>query len=154
MQEVTGDDGCPVFQGSVSLDLADSAKTFKWGVLLDGPSGANFWGIPTEVQDVHSTERHREFQLVPGGGTQTERYFLTHCRRLGANKHTGPGGITSLVFAAWAPNSGAVDVVFGRTSSGYIGDDGSGIDPAMPVVSLSSQGGVWEGVAPWASIST
>ncbi len=146
MQEVTGEDGCPRFQGSVSLDLVDSAKTFKWGVILDGPSGSNFWGIPTEVPDVNSTDRHREFQLAPGGGTQTERYFFTHCRRLGANKRLKtPGGAASVVFAAWAPNAGAVDVVFG-TSTGYIADDGGGIDPAMPVVSLSSSpDGVWEG---------
>ena len=112
MQEMTGDDGCPMFQGSVSLDLVDSAKTFKWGVILDGPSGANVWGIPTEVQDVNSTERHREFQLAPGSDTQKERYFFTHCRRLGANKRfTTPGGTPNLTFAAWAPYAGAVDVV-------------------------------------------
>ncbi len=145
MQEVTGEDGCPMFQGSVSLDLVDSVKTFKWGVILDGPSGSNFWGIPAEVPDVNSTERYREFQLAPGG-TQTERYFLTHCRRLGANKRLmAPGSAASVVFAVWAPNARVVDVVFG-TNSGYIADDGSGIDPAMPVVSLSpSSDGVWKG---------
>src|SRR5438105_3759139 len=148
MQEMTGDDGCPMFQGSVSLDLVDSAKTFKWGVVLDGPSGVNFWGMPTEVQDVNSTERHREFHLAPGGDTQKERYFFTHCRRLGANKRfTTPGGTPNLTFAAWAPNAGAVDVVFG-TSSGYIDDKGRGIDSTIPVVSLSkSQDGMWEGTA-------
>jgi 1,4-alpha-glucan branching enzyme len=48
MQEEIGADGCPIYKASVSLDLADQAKTFKWGVVLDGPQGANFWGIPTE----------------------------------------------------------------------------------------------------------
>ncbi len=145
MHEVTGEDGCPMFQGSASLDLADSAKTFKWGVILDGPSGSNFWGIPTEVPDVNSTERRRGFQLAPGG-TQTERYFFTHCRRLGANKRFPTSGAAArIVFAVWAPNAGAVDVVFG-TSTGYIADDGHGIDPTMPVVSLSSSlDGGWEG---------
>ena len=46
MQEDTGTDGCPIFKASVSLNLADQNKTFKWGVLLDGPQGANFWGSP------------------------------------------------------------------------------------------------------------
>ncbi len=132
MQEVTGEDGCPMSQGSVSVDLADSAKTLKWGVILDGPSGSNFWGIPTEVPDVNSTDRHREFRLAPGGDTQTERYFFRHCRRLGANKRVMTrGGATSPVVAAWAPNASAVDVVFG-TSSGSIAGDGGGIDPCPP----------------------
>src|SRR5436190_20218153 len=56
MQEVWGEDGCPMFQRSVSLDLLDSAKPFKWGVILDGAFGSNFWGIPTEVPDVNSTD--------------------------------------------------------------------------------------------------
>src|SRR4029077_13539589 len=64
MQEITGEGGCLVFKGSASLDLVDSRRTFKWGVILDGPSGANFWGIPTEVQDVNSTDRYREFQIA------------------------------------------------------------------------------------------
>jgi 1,4-alpha-glucan branching enzyme len=150
MLEVTGDDGCPVFQTSVLLDEADAARTFKWGVILDGPSGANFWGIPTEVQDVDSTERHREFQLVPAAGAQIERYYLTHCRRFGANKRfSNAGAATSLVFAAWAPNAQAVDAVF-STSNGYVDNQGAGIDPAMPVVSLSKSAGIWEGAAPGA----
>ena len=148
MQEITGEDGCPVFQGSASLDLVDSGRTFKWGVILDGPSGANFWGIPTEVQDVNSTDRYREFQIATDGGVQTERYYFTHCRRFGANKRfSKPGGAPGLVFAAWAPNAKAVDIVFG-TSSGYIDDQGRGIDIAKPVLSLSESSGIWEGTAP------
>ena len=52
MQEVVGEDQCPIFKASISLDLADQNRTFKWGVALDGPQGSNFWGIPTEVRDV------------------------------------------------------------------------------------------------------
>jgi 1,4-alpha-glucan branching enzyme len=145
MLEVTGEDGCPVFEASVSLDLADAAKTFKWGVVLDAPSALNTWGIPTERPD--SAERSREFRLTPGGGTQTERFFFTHCRRLGANKRISGNGATGLVFSVWAPNARAVDIVFG-TSSGYITDSGNGIDPAMPVISLTrSPDGIWEGDA-------
>src|SRR5689334_7537327 len=75
MPEVTSTDGCPAFTASVLLDTADQARTFKWGVILDGPQGANFWGIPTEVQDVNSTERARQFQLdTTTTGPQVERY--------------------------------------------------------------------------------
>src|SRR5437867_2212605 len=60
MQVAVGDDGCPLFKTSIDLDLADQQRTFKWGVVLDGPQGSNFWGIPTELRDVNSVERYRE----------------------------------------------------------------------------------------------
>jgi 1,4-alpha-glucan branching enzyme len=151
MQEETGTDGCPSFRGSVVLDLVDQDKTFQWGVVLDGPQGANFWGIPTEVQDANSTERHRQFRLDPGAAAQVERYYFTHCRRLGANKHSAAGSAApGLRFAAWAPNAKEpVEVVFGNPASGYIDNNGSGIDPAQPVITLSRlPDGVWEGLAP------
>lgn len=149
MQETTGEDGCPMFQASIAFDLADQGRTFRWGVLLDGPPGANFWGIAREIADLDSTERYREFQINPGGEAQTERYFLTHCRRLGANKRfLEPDAPPRLGFAVWAPNATAVDAVFG-TDAGYITDLGEGIDLAMPVVPLRrASDGVWEGVAP------
>src|SRR5262249_30701686 len=62
-QERVGEDGCPVFEASVALDLADKDRTFRWGVILDGPQGANFWGIPTEIPDKDSTDRYRPFHL-------------------------------------------------------------------------------------------
>ena len=42
MQEELGEDGCPIFKASISLELANRDKTFKWGVVLDGPQGSNF----------------------------------------------------------------------------------------------------------------
>ena len=144
----SGTDGCPIFKASVSLDLADQDKTFKWGVVLDGPQGSNFWGIPTEVQDVNSVERHRQFRLNGGGGApQVERYYFTYGRRLGANKHFAAGSATAgLRFAVWAPNAQSVKVVFGKPANGYIANDGTGIDPAQPVVALSRlTDGIWEG---------
>jgi 1,4-alpha-glucan branching enzyme len=146
MQEVLGEDGCPMFRASVALDLADQQRTFRWGVVLDGPQGSTFWGIPTEVQDVDSTERYRQFRLT-GGATQVERYYFTHGRRLGANKRFAPGSaVAELRFSVWAPNARSVEAVFGRPSRGYIADDGTGIDPAQPVVALvPSAGGIWEG---------
>ena len=155
MQEEIGVDGCPIFKASASLDPADQDKTFKWGVVLDGPQGANFWGIPTEVQDIHSVERHRQFRLNGGGAApQVERYYFTYGRRLGANKHFTAGSATpGLRFAVWAPHAQSVEVVFGKETNGYIANDGSGIDPMRPVIKLSKTTGiVWDGIwegEPW-----
>ncbi|HEX2111831.1 MAG TPA: hypothetical protein VHF67_09775, partial [Gaiellaceae bacterium] len=49
----------------------------------------------------------------------------------------------------WAPTrrsaARAVDVVFARPRRGYIANDGTGIDPARPVIPLARQaGGIWE----------
>ena len=68
MQEELGEDGCPIFKAPISFELADRDKTFKWGVVLDGPQGSNFWGIPTELQDVNSVERYRQFRVSSDGG--------------------------------------------------------------------------------------
>jgi 1,4-alpha-glucan branching enzyme len=148
MQEEVGEDGCPIFKASISLDVADQDRMFRWGVVLGGPQGSNFWGIPTEVRDVNSVERYRQFRLNRGGGApQVERYYFTYGRYLGANKHFAAGSAApGLRFAVWAPNAQSVKVVFGRPANGYIANDGTGIDPAQPVVALSrSADGVWEG---------
>ncbi len=150
MQEGIGSDGCPIFKASVSLDLADQGKTFKWGVILDGPQGANFWGIPTEVHDDKSVERHRQFQLSGGATTpQVERYYYTFGRRLGANKYFAAAGAKpGLRFAVWAPNAKSVEVVFGNPDNGYITDKGDGVDPKRAVVAMarSSDNNIWEGI--------
>jgi len=151
MQEEIGTDGCPVFKGSATLDLADKDKIFKWGVLLDGPQGTNFWGMPTELKDVNSTERHRQFQLKGNGSApQVERYYWTYLRRLGANKYSAAGSASpGLRFAVWAPNAQSAEVVFGKPDSGYIADDGTGIDSTRPAIVLSpSADGIWEGGPP------
>jgi 1,4-alpha-glucan branching enzyme len=147
MHEDIGEDGCPMFKASVLLDLVDQGKTFKWGVVLDGPQGANIWGIPAEIQDANSADRYRQFVLAGGVAFHVERYYLTYGRRLGANKHRAAGGRSnSLHFAVWAPNAQGVEVVFGRPSTVYIGEDGSGIDPAQPVVRLArASDGIWDG---------
>ena len=49
MQEETGTDGCPIFKATINFDLANQGKTFKWGVVIDGPQGANFWAIPRRL---------------------------------------------------------------------------------------------------------
>ncbi len=103
MQEVVGEDGCPTFTASISLDRADEDKTFKWGLVLDGPQGSDFWGIPTEAQDANSAERYRQFRLHGGGTPQIERYFFTYCRRLGANQHFAGGGAPGEVLLSGRP---------------------------------------------------
>ena len=141
MQAAVGEDGCPVFKTSIDLDLADQQHTFKWGVVLDGPQGSNFWGIPTELPDINSVERYRQFQLAGGNATQVERYFFTYLRRLGANKHHAVGGgQPGLRFAVWAPNATAVDVVFADPARPYIADDGTGIDATRPAIPLTQEG--------------
>src|SRR5262245_36132984 len=75
MQPAMGEDGCPIFTASIALDLADQQRSFRWGVAFDGPQGGTVWGIPTEVQDVNSVERYREFKLAPGTN-QVERFFF------------------------------------------------------------------------------
>ncbi len=149
MLEVIGDDGCPMFTAALSLDAADHDQLFKWGVVLDGPQGSNFWGIATEVQDQHSAARYRQFRLQGNGTRQVERYYLTYSRRLGANKHFITGSATpGLRFAVWAPNARSVEVVFGTPMSGYITDDGAGIDPTQPMIPLTrGVDGIWEGTA-------
>jgi 1,4-alpha-glucan branching enzyme len=147
MQQAVGEDGCPVFKASISLDLADQARTFRWGVVVDGPQGTNLWGIPTEIQDMNSVERYREFRLTPGGTSQVERFYFTYGRRLGANKYFAAGSSTpGLRFSVWAPNAQSVQVVFGLPANGFIADDGTGIDPAQPVVALvRAADGIWQG---------
>jgi 1,4-alpha-glucan branching enzyme len=151
MQEAIGADGCPIFKASVKLDTTDQGKTFKWGVVLDGPQGTRFWGIPTEVQDVNSTDRYRQFRLKPGpdsnGAPQVERFYFTYGRRLGANKHRPSNSSTTGVrFAVWAPNARSVQVVFADPLRGYITNDGAGIDPTRAAITLQRiDDGIWEG---------
>jgi 1,4-alpha-glucan branching enzyme len=145
MQEELGIDGCPSFVASVTLDLADQDKLFKWGVVFDGPQGANFWGIPTEIQDINSAERYRQFRLGETA-SQVERYYFTYSRRLGANKYfVAENAPPNLRFAVWASNAQKVDVVFGNLAHGYIANDGTGIDLTQPVITLSRLAdGIWE----------
>jgi 1,4-alpha-glucan branching enzyme len=144
MQEVIGVDGCPTFTASVTLDLANKDKLFKWGIVLDGPQGVSFWGIPTEIHDANSVERYLQFQINDTSAPQVERYYFTYGRRLGANKHFAAENATpSLRFAVWAPNADKVEVVFGNSDSGYIADN-TDIDPAKPVIKLFALDGIWE----------
>jgi 1,4-alpha-glucan branching enzyme len=149
MRVRTGDDGCPRFTATVELDASQVGWVFRWGVLLDGPSGVDLWGVPTEVQDRNSRERTRSFVLgaPEAGSPQVETYHFTQGRLLGAQKWGAPGaGGPAVRFAVWAPDATGVDVVFGDPASGYIADSGEGIAKlAAPFALRRARGGVWEG---------
>jgi 1,4-alpha-glucan branching enzyme len=141
-----GEDGCPGFSKSLQVDDALGGQTVRWGVRVDGPQGANLWGINLEVPDPASAERYRELVLPDPGGTAEAVYHFTVSRYLGAQKfYPSPSGPPAIRFAVWAPNAEKVDVVFGRADSGYIADDGTGIDPGHPAIPLERvPGGLWE----------
>lgn len=148
MREEIGADGCPQFTANVDFDAAQAGWVYRWGVILDGPSGVALWGIPTEVQDRNSRDRTRSFVLgePAAGSPQVECFFFTQCRRLGAQKHRLPGvGEPGVRFAVWAPDAVGIDVVFGDTVSGYIADDGDGIAKSPAPLALErARDGVWQ----------
>jgi 1,4-alpha-glucan branching enzyme len=146
MVDVVADDGCPAFAAEVEFDDADAGRNLQWGVRFDGPVRPNVWAVSTEVGDEDSHERYREFVLPGAGARLEERYYLTDSRRLGAQKfYSNDGAAADLKFSVWAPNAQEVHVVFGQRDRGYIGDDGTGVDPMKPVVALQRRaGGAWE----------
>ena len=130
MQAFAAEDGCPAFHATALLDDGQIGRTFRWSVIVDTPAQASASGIPTEVNDAASTDRHRVFTLAHAD--QTERYYLTHCRRLGANKLFVPGRDAPAVrFAVWAPNARNVELVrsrlTGETTARGHWNDGRGV---------------------------
>lgn len=147
MQQETGADGCPCYTATVELDENQIGWQFHWGVKLDSPKGQDIWGIPTEVNDIYTQECHRSFNLQPKSTQpQQEEYYLTHCRRLGAQKYYLQGiAEPGIQFAVWAPNAKTVKVVFGTRTTGYIADDNSGIDTTMATIPLfREENGIWK----------
>jgi len=140
------EDGCPCFTATVELDDAQLGTRFRWGVRLDAPGAPNAWGVATEVPDMQSTDRFREFELTSAPDSRQQDFYLTYARRLGARKVFSDTGVApGLRFTVWAPNARGVDVVFGKGSNGYVADDGDGIDLARPVVTLTKAAGdLWE----------
>ncbi len=147
MQQVMGDDGCPSFRAKIKFDSSQIGYNFQWGVVLDTPNEHDLWGIATEVNDHNSKERYRTFRLDKNnGGIQKEQYYLTHCKRLGANKYYRASSSTkpSIKFSVWAPNAKKVALVFGNIKHGYIADDGTGIDNSIPPISMFyTKDGIW-----------
>lgn len=139
MEAFSAEDGCPAFRATASLDESQIGREVRWGVEIDTSYGAGVWGIATEVSRADSTARYRSFSLQQPD--QTERYHLTHCRRLGANKLL-LGGQPAVRFAVWAPNARAVELVRGDTEGGYIWNDGRGVTAAIPMHRIEN--GIWE----------
>jgi 1,4-alpha-glucan branching enzyme len=146
MTAIIADDGCPGFSATVDFDSSELDKSFRWGVKFDGPSGPNVWGITTEVHDMNSADRFREFVLATDASSLAQDFYLTYARRMGARKvFTASSETPDLRFSVWAPNAQNVEVVFGKPGNGYIADDGDGIDPSRAPVSLfKGPGGIWE----------
>src|ERR1019366_10470240 len=142
--------GCDAFNASVSFDANQAGTTFEWGVVADIAGAPNTWVVVTEVPDENSNQRYRSFALA-AGATQQDYWFATG-RRFGAQKWLPQGSASpGIRFAVWAPHAKNVEVLFAPfdltngTPTGYIADDGTGVDPAAAVVPLVSKGGgIWE----------
>jgi len=168
MDKAVGEDGCPVFTALVELDPGAGPAELAWGVWLrPSLSGGRVWGVFAEVDDPGSSAQHRTFTLDPaaGAGPPVQACHLTRDRWLGAQRwlpeapgpsgaaapgqvRTGPGAAAHVRFAVWAPHALAVEVVFGG-ASGYVADDGHGIDQRFPPLAMRpGPGGVWEAVHP------
>ena len=159
MTPFTADDGCPAFRATVQLDDSQIGQAFRWGVSVDTQSLAPVWGIPTELNDRASSERYRVFTLH--GADQTERYYLTQCRRLGANKFYVDGqSRPGIRFAVWAPNALTVELVRGLVGGprpqgradcyflellegGYVFNDGRPEAIAATFPMHHEDGGIW-----------
>ena len=143
MREVRDLDGALTYEAEVELDPSQQGQTFQWRVLLDSGLGRDRTGVVTEQLGGDHNALYRSFELQPD--TEEQRYYLTHVRRLGARKVRMPGREGyGLRFAVWAPNAQAVEVVFGDAATGYIADDGTGIDPRRPVIKLDrAADGIW-----------
>jgi 1,4-alpha-glucan branching enzyme len=147
----TDETGCDAFRASVSLDSSQVGTQFQWGVIADLAGAPNSWVVVTEVPDPDSDLRTRSFTLSASGGQQD--YWFASGRRFGAQKWTPPGtAAPGIRFSLWVPYGQSVAVVFApfpaapNVPTGYIADDGTGVDPAAPVVPLPQRGttGIWE----------
>lgn len=143
--------GCDAFSASVALDSSQVGTQFQWGVVADLPGSPNSWVVVTEVSDPNSVQRTRSFILSASEARQD--YWFATGRRFGAQKFTPQGAAKAGIrFSVWAPYARSVEVVFAPFSSapavttGYVADDGTGVDPTLPSIPLSQIGatGIWE----------
>jgi len=139
----TAPDGCPAWDAEVLFDDAQRGWTFHWGVVVDAPQRVEVWGISTEVPNAFSTAQHRDFILREDN--QVERYWLSHSRRLGANKVWRAGAEKPAIrFAVWAPNAQAVDLVTGDPASGYIWSNPErGVRRSFTLIKDADGPGIW-----------
>jgi 1,4-alpha-glucan branching enzyme len=150
MPAVRDETGCAAFSASVSFDDGEVGTAFAWGVIADLPDAPNTWVIATEVPDPTSSQCSRSFTLA--AETSRQEYWFVTGRRFGAQRYVADDSAApGIRFAVWAPNAKNVEVVFAPATAtdgpptGYIADDGTGIDPAAATVPLFAKGdGVWE----------
>lgn len=141
--------GCDAFNATVLFDESQVGTAFQWGVVADISGAPNTWVVVTEVPDENSSQRYRTFTL--SANTKQEDYWFVTGRTLGAQKWLWPkSGSPGLRFAVWAPHASKVEVVFAPfdlsrgVPTGYISDDGAGVDPTAPVIPLiQKSGGIW-----------
>lgn len=116
MEPFIAEDGCPAWQAMVGLDDSRCGWWFRWGLLGNAGERQDQWLISVENGDGHL---QREFILYPEN--QPQCYWLSHARRLGANKLWLEGrSLAAIQFAVWAPNAQSVETVIGEPASGYI----------------------------------
>ena len=106
---------------------------------LDGPAGANAWAITLEVSDPDSQERHRELHAARGGAARATSATTSPTAGASARRSSsrrarhGPGIRSSRSGRRTRSRSRSSSAA---PTSGYIADDGTGIDPAQPVIPL------------------
>jgi 1,4-alpha-glucan branching enzyme len=146
MSPFLGEDGCPGFEAEVALGSAAVGTTFAWGVQLTRADASTVWGVAAEVPEPDRTSQELRFTLRPAGpAVQQETHHLSHQRWYGAHRWTSAG--QALRFAVWAPNATGCQVVFGGPS-GYIADDGYGVDATLPPLPMTPRpDGVWEAIS-------
>lgn len=134
-------DGCPAFKAEVFLDSAMVGQAFEWSVMVDVPGRPNVRGIMTEGGPFESGALNRRFVLSESGSV--ERYWLTHARRLGANRFYLPDqDQPAIQFTVWAPNALKVETVIATDEkSGYIWDNGQGAGQVLAMA--RDDDGLW-----------
>jgi 1,4-alpha-glucan branching enzyme len=142
-QSMTASDdgtGCDAFVASISFDASQAGTSFQWGVVADIAGAPNTWVVVTEVPDENLYQRFRSF-ILAANQTQQEYWFATG-RRFGAQKWSSANGAPGLRFSVWAPHALSVEVVFAPfdlpngTPTGYIDDNGGGVDATTASIPL------------------
>jgi 1,4-alpha-glucan branching enzyme len=162
MRKEPADDGGIRYAAEVEFPVARIGTPYNWEVRARFSDGHETWAIPTEINDSQSSAHYRSFVLSDGAQTQT--YYLTHCRRMGANKFQRHDGTIGVRFSVWAPNAQHVDLAFGTLwdindqtktptreslpikdiAGGYIADNGEGHDESIGFIPmLRAHDGVW-----------
>ena len=172
MAQTVAEDGCPAFVATVDLEVGVDSTSFEWGVRLDGPLGADQWGIHTEVNMLDSMGRVLRFQLdATASDDVTQIYHLNLSRFFGANKVHRDDGSEAIQFRVWAPNAQKVETVIGHTwrkgdpakqslesqqrvpdkrcipaeeiHGGYVADNGTGVHERLGPFAMNEQDGIW-----------